>query len=126
MAKRPSGFPAQRLWTGLTALAATVSEASCGRELPIESFLVVASVEVSPAQAALLPFHRLSLSATAFTGSGIPVSGRPVTWTSTRPEIAAVEQDGTVRGVGLGTSLISATVDGVAGNASVTVTWRAR
>lgn len=126
MARRLSGFPAQRLWTGLTALAATVTGVSCGKELPIESLLVVASVEVSPAQAMLLPFHRVSFSATALTGSGIPVTGRPVIWTSTRPEIAAVEQDGTVRGVGLGTSLISATVDGVAGNASVTVTWRAR
>ncbi|HET9274789.1 MAG TPA: Ig-like domain-containing protein [Gemmatimonadales bacterium] len=116
-----SSFVVPRVgWTPL-ALALTLG-AACGGELPIGSILVVSSVEVIPSQVSMLPNTTRSLVAAARTSSGIPVTGRKVDWVSTQPGVATVAGDGTVTGVTPGTTRITATVDGIEGEADVTVT----
>ena len=116
-----SSFVVPRIgWTPL-ALALTLG-AACGGELPIGSILVVSSVEVIPPQVSMLPNTTRSLVAAARTSSGIPVTGRKVDWVSTQPGVATVAGDGTVTSVSPGTTRITATVDGIEGEADVTVT----
>ncbi|MEI2718715.1 MAG: Ig-like domain-containing protein, partial [Gemmatimonadales bacterium] len=49
------------------------------------------------------------------------LTGRTVTWTSSDPTVAVVLGSGAVNTVAIGTTNIIATVDGVAGSASLTV-----
>jgi uncharacterized protein YjdB len=60
------------------------------------------------------------LSATVEDANGHPVSA-PVTWTSSAPDVASVDQDGLVTAVGDGTATITASSGGKTGSAAVTV-----
>ncbi|HEX9565569.1 MAG TPA: Ig-like domain-containing protein, partial [Gemmatimonadaceae bacterium] len=84
----------------------------------------VVTVVVSPAPATV---HVGALYAGAFTattldGSGQPLSGRAIVWTSSNQSIASVDATtGVVTGVSPGAVQIRATSEGVQGSSSVTV-----
>src|SRR5439155_21328581 len=61
------------------------------------------------------------LTATPKDAAGNPLSGRSVTWSSNAPTIAAVNSNGLVVGVAAGSASISATSEGIAGSAAITV-----
>ena len=84
--------------------------------------VTAATIEVSPsAVGPLAPGVTALLSAIVRDAAGAALIGRPVTWSSASPSIAAVSATGVVTGVGEGTTTVSATADGRAGSASVTV-----
>ena len=60
-------------------------------------------------------------TAQALDSVGGPLSGRPVTWSSQSPSVAFVSGTGLVTGVGMGTALITATIGGVTGSATVSI-----
>ena len=53
--------------------------------------------------------------------SGVPVTSLATNWTSSNPTVARVDANGVVTAIGTGSALISATFQGVTGNASVIV-----
>ncbi len=85
--------------------------------------LVVSVVEVSPPSATVVLGSTLQLAAVGRTSSGVTVTGRAITWSTTNPAVASVSATGLVTGVAIGGPVtIRATVDGVAGSASIAVT----
>ncbi|PYP43143.1 MAG: hypothetical protein DMD43_00350, partial [Gemmatimonadetes bacterium] len=88
----------------------------------VADVLLVASVEVTPASSDVLLGSTRQLEATPKTSGGVAVPGRTVVWSSSNPSIASVSSSGLVSGVALGGPVrIQATVDGVTGEAQVTV-----
>jgi trimeric autotransporter adhesin len=81
----------------------------------------IASVTVSPSPVTMEAGQTTQLAASARDASGAVVSGRPVIWSSSKNEVATVSADGVVKGVAGGTTDIVATVDGVSGTSTVTV-----
>lgn len=81
----------------------------------------VASVTVSPTSAFLEVGLTLQFAAEVVDTSGDPVTGRPVTWESSVPTVASIDDSGLATGLAEGTTTITATVDGVRGTRSLTV-----
>ena len=82
----------------------------------------VATVAVTPPASTLQVGQNVQLNASANDAQGNPVTGRPVTWTSANPPAASVSTSGLVSAlVPGGPVTVTATVDGQAGAASVTV-----
>lgn len=82
---------------------------------------VVATVEVTPATASLLVGGAVSLSASAKDAAGAAIAGKTFTWTSQAQTVATVTQSGAVTTLAPGTAVITASVDGRTGQASVEV-----
>jgi uncharacterized protein YjdB len=61
------------------------------------------------------------LSATAKDPSGVILSGRTVTWTSSAPGIASVTSAGVVSALAAGSAVINATISGVVGSLPMTI-----
>lgn len=81
----------------------------------------VTLVRITPGSATISVTGSVTLHAEALDASGAPVPGRPVVWTSSNETIAVVGGGGVVAGIAAGTVTITATIDGQAGTAAVTV-----
>jgi uncharacterized protein YjdB len=81
----------------------------------------VAAVAVTPGTLSLRVDETSTLTATMRDAAGAVLTGRAVSWSSSAPGVATVT-DGVVRAVSAGSATITATSEGVAGTASVTVT----
>lgn len=82
----------------------------------------VSSVDVAPASFSLAVGATQTMTATPRNASGTALTGRTVTWSSLNPGVASVNSTtGVVTGVSIGSTTIRANVDGVLGNAAVTV-----
>jgi hypothetical protein len=107
----------------LLMLAAAYT-AGCGSSTTATGdLLVVASVLVDPPGATLAAGETRQFKAEPRTSSGVLVPGRPVTWTSSDPEIATVGvTTGLVTAVGSGGPVaLTASVDGVSETVPITV-----
>ncbi len=82
---------------------------------------VTAQVDLQPASTSLLAGDTTRLTATPLDAGGTAIPGRTATWGSSDSTVAIVDPRGLVQGMGAGTATISATIDGVAGDATVTV-----
>jgi hypothetical protein len=109
-------------WT-LAGLAAFVALTSCGTGGDgIADVLLVATVEVSPPSGSLVLGGTAQLTATPKTASGLVVPGRAVAWSSSNAASVSVAPTGVVTANALGGPVrITATVDGVSGEALITV-----
>lgn len=87
----------------------------------VVSVVDVAEVQVSPADATVDVRGSVRLDAQVFGNSGVQLSGRDVEWQSLHPDIATVEEDGTVIGVSPGDATIRATSEGASGTGTVRV-----
>ncbi len=81
----------------------------------------VASITVSPSNTTLFPGQTQQLTATLYDSQGQPITGHTVTWSTNRPAVATVDQNGLVRAVGLGVATVTATAGGRSGSATVRV-----
>jgi hypothetical protein len=104
-------------------LAALLALCSCGKGGDgVADVLLVASVEVAPSSGNLVLGGTARLDATPRTASGLVVPGRTVAWSSSNSAVVSVAQDGTITAHALGgPTRIIATVDGVSGDAQITV-----
>lgn len=82
----------------------------------------VASVSVVPGSGTVTVGAHLALQAVTTDASGATLSGRPVVWATSAPQVATVDGNGVVTGVAAGTATISAASEGKSGTASITVT----
>lgn len=81
----------------------------------------VASVVVTPAATNLVIGGVITLAASPRDASGNPLAGRVITWQSSAPGVATVGANGDVTAVAVGTADVTATIEGVSGKATVTV-----
>src|SRR5438067_360427 len=113
------------LVTGVTAGSATItatSEGQGGTATITVSTVVVASVTVRPATAAVAAGRTVQVVATPKDANGNPLSGRTVTWASSNSAVATVSGSGLVTGVTAGSATITATSEGKSGTSAITVT----
>lgn len=83
--------------------------------------VAVAAVRISPSTADLTVGQTAPLAAVATDAAGNVISGRPVSWTSGAPSIATVSATGVVTGIGAGSAVVFATIDGKTGSATINV-----
>ncbi len=69
-------------------------------------------VPVDPGSVVLQSGEAVVLRAEVQGGRGAPMRGIPIEWQSGEPAVAAIDQDGTVRGLRFGTARIAATAGG--------------
>jgi len=81
----------------------------------------VASVRIAPDNVYLYIAAGDDLVATPYDPNGVAIGGRTVVWTTNNAAVASISQTGRVTGLVPGTAVITAVIDGVAGNANVTV-----
>jgi uncharacterized protein YjdB len=81
----------------------------------------VTSVRIAPDNVSLFVAAGTSLVATPYDSKGAVIGGRTVVWTTNNAAVAAISQTGRVTGLVPGTAVITAVIDGVAGNATVAV-----
>ena len=113
------------LVTGVNPGSATITATSEGRSGTSSVTVApvpVASVTVAPASSTVAIGGSAQLSATLRDASGNTLIGRTVSWTSSAPAVASVDQNGLVRGLAAGSVTITATSEGQSGTASVSVT----
>lgn len=104
-----------------TAIIFAASEGVSGSTQVNVSTVAVGQVRVTPSSSNLQLGTFVQLSAEVLDGSGSPLTGRTVLWSSSDQSVAAVSGTGRVQSVSPGTVTITATADGVAGTATVTV-----
>ncbi len=81
----------------------------------------VASLDVSPSSAILIPQQSTPLTATPRAASGAALAGRPVTWSTSAGAVATVSGSGEVTAVGPGNAEITATSEGKSARAVIEV-----
>ena len=84
----------------------------------------VASVAVIPGVFSLVVGDSLRMTTISRGTVGNPLVGRSVVWTTSGPAVVTVSQSGMVTGVGVGSTSITATVEGKIGTAAVSVSPR--
>jgi alpha-tubulin suppressor-like RCC1 family protein len=82
----------------------------------------VRSVLLNPATLAMAVGEVIRLDVLPVNRENRRILGGPATWSSSAPTVAAVDSLGLVRAIGEGAAQITASVNGVAGSAAVTVT----
>lgn len=81
----------------------------------------VASVQVTPGTASIMPGTTQQLATIVRDSSGAELTGRAVTWSSSNSAVATVSGTGLVTAVAVGTATITATAGGVTGTMTLTV-----
>ena len=105
--------------TGAAVITATVEGKSAAAAITV-SAAPVASVVVSPSSATLIIGQTAQLQAEPRSAAGQPLS-RPVTWSSSAPNVASVTSNGLVTALAPGNATISASSEGRTGTSSITV-----
>jgi uncharacterized protein YjdB len=106
--------------TGTVTITATI-EGKSGSAAVTVAPQPVANVVVSPAAPNVNVGQTVQLTATPFNAAGQPLTGRVTTWSSSATSIATVSGSGLVSGVGVGSAVITATIEGKSATATVTV-----
>lgn len=115
---------AQGLVTALTVGSSTITASVDGVSATVNVSVTaapVAAVIVTPATVTLTVGQTTTLSASPVDAGGVPLANRSVTWSSGNTGVATVDNTGRVTAVQAGTAVISATSEGRAGTAQVTV-----
>lgn len=106
---------------GTTRFTATVAGVSDSSAVLTVTQAPVARVQVQLDSTTLVLGTTTQAHASLFDAGGHVLTGRPITWTSGQPAIATTGATGLVTAVAVGTATISATSEGVSGNATITV-----
>src|SRR5438094_674166 len=116
----PSGLVTS-VAAGSATIRATSESKSSTAAITVTS-VPVATVAVAPATASLTVGQTVQLTATPKDSAGSALTGRTVTWASSNTAVAAVSPSGLVTSKAAGSATITATSEGKAGSAAVTVT----
>ncbi len=81
----------------------------------------VASVVVAPATGIVTLGLSAGLQAIVKDAAGVVLTGRTITWSTSNAPVASVGGTGIVAGLGVGSAIITATCEGMSGNASIAV-----
>jgi uncharacterized protein YjdB len=116
---KPSG-EVSAVSAGSTEIVATVEGKSATVKVNVIE-VQVASVQLTPNSSAIKVGEKIKLMAEPRDERGSSLTGRAVSWASSKPGVATVSPDGTVTGLGAGNAIISATVEGKKVTAEVRV-----
>lgn len=83
---------------------------------------VVDRVTVSPSSPSIEVSETQQFSATAYESDDTEISGKTFTWSSSSTSVATINSSGLATAVSAGSTTIRATVDGVSGSTTLTVT----
>lgn len=110
--------------TGVAVGSADITATSEGKSAKTTITVTdpVASVVITPGAVSLTYYDTTTVTAKTLDAAGATVTGRKVTWSSSDTTIATVDSTGMVSAVGVGTATVSATSEGIAGHATITVT----
>jgi uncharacterized protein YjdB len=106
---------------GTTDVVGTVDGVSASATLTVTP-ATVGSVGVVLASSSIVAGATTQATATAADPLGNPITGRPVSWSTSNSQIATVSTLGLVTSIAGGTVSVTATVDGVVGSATLVVT----
>ncbi|MGZ8458067.1 MAG: Ig-like domain-containing protein, partial [Gemmatirosa sp.] len=105
---------------GRTAVSAAIGRRRA--QLAVAVLARVGSVSVAPSPAAVRVNGTVQLAATPRDPAGTPLAGRTVQWSVSDPSVARVgAATGLVTGIAPGTTIVTATVDGVQATTTVAV-----
>jgi len=110
--------------TGKSLGSTQVAASSGGQSAVVPVAVVpvaVASIAILPGQASLTVGATAALQAVTYDAAGQVLTGRSVVWATSAPQIATVDNSGTVTGVSAGTATITGTSEGKTASASVSV-----
>ena len=99
-----------------------VLAACSGGGSPTSTPTPVASVSFNIASSSVVVGAALSLSVTLKDASGIALTGRTVTWSTSAANVASVSASGVVTGLAAGVATITATSEGKSASTTITVT----
>lgn len=105
---------------GSATITAASGNASSTARVTV-TLIPVDRVQVDPSSATLLVGKTTQLSATTVDSEGNPLSGRSITWSSNRSQIASVSAAGLVTAAAPGNATITATSEGKSGSSAITV-----
>jgi uncharacterized protein YjdB len=111
------------LGAGAAIITASVEGRSAVATITV-SLVPVATIDVTPPSNDIVVGQTSRLSARLRDASGATITGRMVSWSSNRSNIATVSSDGLVTGIAAGTATITASSEGRSGSATVNVTAR--
>ncbi|MFN8668707.1 MAG: Ig-like domain-containing protein [Gemmatimonadaceae bacterium] len=106
--------------TGTATITAT-SGGKSGTSTITVAVVPVATVQVTPANATMLPGETLRLTARTLDAKGVVLTGRPVAWIAGAPAIASIDTTGLVTAVAVGSSVIVASSEGARTSVPITV-----
>lgn len=112
---------------GLSAGSASVTASSGGKSASASVTVTVATVPVASVKVALnsqsiTTGQSTQATATAYDANGNVLAGRSASWASSNGAVATVSTSGLVSAVAAGSATISATIEGITGGASISVT----
>ena len=115
----------QQVFSQISAVVALVGLTACGDsgsgiQIPGANPGAVAGVIVSPSSASITVGLTVQMIATLVDGQGNEVSG-DVSWTSSDLTVASIDSGGLVTGLVAGAATITATINTISGDATVTV-----
>jgi uncharacterized protein YjdB len=105
----------------LPLAAAVISLACSADEGTGPETALIATVEISPATARILPGGTVQLVAALKDAAGNDVGDRSASWSSSNPAVVAVSEAGLVTGMTEGEVVVTATSEGKRGAAAITV-----
>lgn len=105
-----------------SATVSAIADGKTGGAALTVAAKAVAAVVITPNPVSATVGQSAQLAAVAKDAAGGALTGRTITWTSTNPAIATVSGAGLVNAIAAGTTTISATADGVVGQATFTAT----
>jgi uncharacterized protein YjdB len=85
------------------------------------TLIPVARVQVNPGSDTLLVGQTAQLTATTTDSDGNTLTGRSITWSSNKTQVASVSSSGLVTAAAPGSATITATSEGQSGSSSITV-----
>jgi uncharacterized protein YjdB len=106
----------------MTTVTATIEGRSATVNVTVNAAgTAVISVTLTPLTTNIALGGTQQFTAVARDASGAVLSNRLTTWTSSNPAVVSINQTGLATGMMIGTAIITATVDGVSGTATITV-----
>ena len=105
-----------------TATISAIADGKTGSAPLTVAAKTAAAIVISPNAVTTTVGQSAQLTATVKDASGGTLTGRTITWATANTAVATVSSSGLVNAVGAGSTTISATADGVTGQASFTTT----
>ena len=106
----------QSLWFGVALLA--LAAAACSSTEAGTPAIVSLTVRAQ----SIVVGDTIKMTANVLDGDNKPVTGTTLSWSSSKPDVASVDGNGLVKGVGAGTTTIKASAGSASGTLGVIVT----